>query len=695
MPLRGVLPQGRQQDEIRRASWGQNAPSSTCHASPSACYLVAKRLNMDQDTPVEAKAYVGQQETDELDEFELDQSDNDSEHGRENERPIHKELQEIINAIRDDKVNWKDKSKIREFFSQAKWPRLLQNSEVKGNNLLHLLVMEQQETQGRRRNAVEAVAKLWPQLMSDKNDEHRTPLYLALENEKMGLVRAMLRAKMITQALEVKCSGGENCLAYALRSRKVPADMLADLVNKATFRAINEKDNRNWTPLHLAADYTESSEERLKLIRTLIEKGENRADDESEDIELALDVYAGPEKMSVYEYHVQTREKAKMAPAKSRTTERPSGSSAPAKVNEERKAPADREPERSSQAKRQEQEREGAPGKAGPQGRGKEGPAAQRANNPSPEQTTRKEGPGSARPEANKDSDDQLDVPSPRAPGGQNKAVNFQASVVQADLQHEQKRTIAEAKAREKDKWSDMILAELKLYCMRTRSIRQATRFLHGKAGDSKIILHALPLAVGKLTKLPDVHLFFDYSGLPEEVNPNSFEKNFKSFTFDEVLHYVHFSRSGNAQGWLTKEPTMKAFTDEHGEFWKSKSTGRKDLLYFFNWLHRKKVKHIIRLHVDESHDSLHCEEAIEKALHPFHIDILSWSKPDLDPDMLCRACPDVQELHLRWSGNNAVLRSWSEADGLRRLKHLSRVCIYYDEVRLSTYFVFFRRGQI
>jgi hypothetical protein len=221
----------------------------------------------------------------------------------------------------------------------------------------------------------------------------------------------------------------------------------------------------------------------------LIEKGENPAtDDGSEHVELALDVYALPEEMSVYEYHLQTREKAKTPAAKkSPTTERPSGPS------EERKAPADREPERSSQAKRQEQEREGGPGKTGLYGRGKERWAAQRANNPSLEQTTRKEGPGSARHEANKDSDGQLDV----SLGQQNMAVESPAIAVRADLQPEQKR-VAKAESRaENDTWSDQILAELKLHCMRTRSIRQTTRFLHGKAGDSEILLHSLPFAVG------------------------------------------------------------------------------------------------------------------------------------------------------------------------------------------------------
>jgi hypothetical protein len=76
-----------------------------------------------------------------------------------------------------------------------------------------------------------------------------------------------------------------------------------------------------------------------------------------------------------------------------------------------------------------------------------------------------------------------------------------------------------------------------------------------------------------------------------------------------------------------------------------------------------------------------HCDEVIEKCLASFRIDVLDWSKPDLDPEMLCNACPDVKELHLRWGGNNAVLRSWGEQEGLRRLKDLRTIYLYHDQV--------------
>lgn len=82
-------------------------------------------------------------------------------------------------------------------------------------------------------------------------------------------------------------------------------------------------------------------------------------------------------------------------------------------------------------------------------------------------------------------------------------------------------------------------------------------------------------------------------------------------------------------------------------------------------------------------HDSTdsHSDEVIEKCLSSFRVDNLDWSKPDLDPEMLCNACPDVKELHLRWCGNNAILRAWGELEGLRRLKDLRTIYLYHETV--------------
>lgn len=174
------------------------------------------------------------------------------------------------------------------------------------------------------------------------------------------------------------------------------------------------------------------------------------------------------------------------------------------------------------------------------------------------------------------------------------------------------------------------------------------------------------------------MQLYFDYSGLPkEDADPKTFYDNFQMTQFDEVLQYVEFPPVRLKEG--RKPP---------GNYYSNRSAlcspgcnGRKDLLFFFSWLKDKGVKHIIRVIVHDSTD-WHCDEVIEKCLSPFGIDILDWSKPGLDPEILCTAVPHVKEIHLRWGGNNAVLRSWSETEGLRLLKDLRMIYLYHDQVR-------------
>jgi len=428
---------------------------------------------MASTLPAESPISGREQQPDDFDDDYLSSDDEEQNlySAHEREKPIHKELHNIISAIREDKVDWKSPAKVKSFFSLERWPHLLEKSEVKGNNLLHLLVMEQ-DIPGdlmttRKRKAVEAVAKLWGILMSLQNDDHKTPIYLALENEKDALLTAMLRSKKVTLALETKCVDGQNCLHYALRSRKLRNRLLEDLVTKASRRAINQTDNKNWTPLHLAADYKESSEERLKLIRTLIHKGEVSVDDHLDGSEPAIDVYAGTENFSVYEYHLWTLEQKKKAIIKDSLLVN-------SKQVDEKKVP-DWQPKKKPY---QEEDIEAAPRKSEPQGKEKEGPLTNRVN------TSAKVNP-SRREEVPKDQDNQLLLPI--KPLVRRRTVMFDSNVQEVQTGPDQRRTDADATAKELDKWSEEIRAELKLYCMRTRTIRQATRFLYGQTGDSKI----------------------------------------------------------------------------------------------------------------------------------------------------------------------------------------------------------------
>lgn len=109
---------------------------------------------------------------------------------------------------------------------------------------------------------------------------------------------------------------------------------------------------------------------------------------------------------------------------------------------------------------------------------------------------------------------------------------------------------------------------------------------------------------------------------------------------------------------------------------------GRSDIKFFFRFLHDKGVRHIIRVIVDDTLNP-HSDLAIESALSGLKVDIWDWRKIDLCPETIVRAAPHVREVSLYWSGNNAVLRGWSEPNGLKRLKELKKVYLHVEQVCL------------
>lgn len=90
----------------------------------------------------------------------------------------------------------------------------------------------------------------------------------------------------------------------------------------------------------------------------------------------------------------------------------------------------------------------------------------------------------------------------------------------------------------------------------------------------------------------------------------------------------------------------------------------------------------MIRVIVDDTLEPAHSDEAIEKALWNLKVDIWDWKKVDICTETIITASPDVKEVYLYWSGNNAVLRGWSELGGLPLLKKLKRVHLHVDQVR-------------
>jgi len=238
-------------------------------------------------------------------------------------------------------------------------------------------------------------------------------------------------------------------------------------------------------------------------------------------------------------------------------------------------------------------------------------------------------------------------------------------------------------KIRDITKNSDQITQSLRLHYMRTRNTERVISFLYG-------------------TNMEDIQVVFDYDRLPRNMNWKQFERRFgadykSGLKFSNVLQYVTFPQVEVRLSGPKADMEQKA----EAESPQLGPLGRKDMRYFFDWLYSKGVRHIIRLSVEDSGDGgekVHADQFIRESLERFIVEHLDWRKKDLDPETILHVSsrvekraptaedrknvevmPDRQmrELSLRWGGSNAVLRAWSEPEGLPLLPRLQSVYLF------------------
>lgn len=136
-------------------------------------------------------------------------------------------------------------------------------------------------------------------------------------------------------------------------------------------------------------------------------------------------------------------------------------------------------------------------------------------------------------------------------------------------------------------------------------------------------------------------------------------------FHFESILQFVDIPR-------LILAPDKTALTAEKPAKLSRKGTsitsgiGREECLEILKYLQEKGVRKIIELVVDDDQDPPH-KDTIIASLNTFDLEIFDWKKLDLCSDTIFKAAPYAQKIVLYSSGNNAVLRSWSAADGLGR----------------------------
>lgn len=161
-------------------------------------------------------------------------------------------------------------------------------------------------------------------------------------------------------------------------------------------------------------------------------------------------------------------------------------------------------------------------------------------------------------------------------------------------------------------------------------------------------------------------------------------KEGWNHFDLEDILQYVFIP-----QVRVERSPQVVAAPGRHplhSSIKKSDGLGRTDLIILFTWLKEtKSVKTILKVIVEDLEEPSHSDEAIETCLSGMGVEVWDWRKTDLCSEVIYRVSPDMRELHPYWTGRNAVLRGWSEAEGLKKLRKLEQVYLHVLQVCVPT----------
>lgn len=176
-----------------------------------------------------------------------------------------------------------------------------------------------------------------------------------------------------------------------------------------------------------------------------------------------------------------------------------------------------------------------------------------------------------------------------------------------------------------------------------------------------------------------DFSTCFDYSEATADLHTSAFEESYKHMKFDSVLRYVASSRVKLINDAKTAKDEDSSPKGQPGQ-------GRHDLEHLFSWIKQKRVKYILKVVVDDLQEPPHSDAAIERCLEGLNIETLDWRKRDLCPETLYNACRSVRNLHLQWSGDRGILRTWGDEQGLLRLPKLKNIWVHWNADDVRTY---------
>ncbi|KAF5597985.1 intracellular serine protease [Fusarium pseudoanthophilum] len=536
-------------------------------------------------------------------------------------------LAQVLKEIRNGELDLTDSKKLADFTTHRGPDLARKTGDNDHPTALHIIAKEDKKSLPNLDEKMEPLIKFLCQqkcYLEIKDRSERTSLFLAIEQRKKPLVQWMCEGHPgISSIISIVGSKGMNCLHIGIHKRIKFLDLL---IEKAKPEVLAAKDESGNTPLHLAVDYENCKRDQLQYVKMMLDKGDRAIFNSTNgDFNKA--------NLSPYRYHKESVRKGRKKQAEEADKPGKEAESVPNRGISS-SVPSILPPDSSMRPEMRESVQADHRTKYG-------GAITIQHSVPAPS-------------------------PAP--------------SVVPDTVDNSMKKTTAESgtakykKSKTNGSKSDPVDETivkgverlLKLHYLRSRDCTDAMEILYGKNTPS------------------DKELSFDLSGMmhpDESLTQKGLTNLLRNINFEDTLQYVWIPR-------ITVEEPSKSRTLARKQIKPvPDGAGRSDLVHIFNQLRSKGVDTILRVFVQDSdpRSPSHSDEAIEKALQGMGVEVWDWNKTDLCTEVIVNAAPKVQEVHLYWSGNNAVLRGWSEAGGLAKLPELGLLKLHIQQKGLES----------
>ncbi|KAL6873276.1 hypothetical protein HDV57DRAFT_504684 [Trichoderma longibrachiatum] len=597
-----------------------------------------------------AESKAGDDSSDE----ESDSDDEGEEVPNRGGKPVKELLEDVLKGIQDGTLNLTNENQLKAFKASGGDGHYLalNTTDSRQPTALHIMAAMDKKELPKLDARMEPLIKF---LVGHENDLLRiqdrsghTPLFLAIEARKEKMVQWMCDSHpRISDILHISSNDKDkmNCLHIGIDKRVKFLDLLIDKAEPATLAA---KDGDGNTPLHLAVEYKKCKKEQLDIIQKIIAKSDVA-------VQRTPNGDFNNDGLSPYLHH---KESCRKALARAKEKERKAAKDEKARDKGARARPDGGDADASRQTK-----------EAAPKPQGPAGPAAPGEQGPDP----------SSRPD--KRPNIQIDPSRTKYGGKAQPMINVGSPAVATapQLVNREEKTPASRQAEglavkptadtrsvtdsgHKSRIDEATLKGverlLKLHYLRSRSYNAAMEILYGRNTTS------------------DYELYFDLSG-HANITQTGLENLLSKLKFEDILQYVAIPR-------LNVEVNMNTANSKRsrgsGRSQRQDGDGRRDLCYIFDRLRKRGVKTILKVIIDDSMTPAHSDEAIEDALKFMDVEIWDWKRIDLCSEVICRVAAKAREVNLYWSGNNAVLRGWSEEGGLKKLGELETVYLHIQQ---------------